>query len=146
TSGVIACIDMPQPGLSRCRGTLYKGVLGMDSATPVREAEHQHTQHARGFHRSFLHGDVFPPHSSHCTGSPKAITPSSSTSPNAPLAHSGEYRNFKRYFATVPSGMNPLGCGSQRTPPQPRAGRLAVRPAGSKQAAGLVLPGTPGVG
>ena len=51
-------------------------------------------------------------------------------------------RNFKRYFATVPSGMHPLGCGGHQTHPQPRAGRLAVRLAGSKQAAGgLALPG-----
>jgi len=32
--------------------------------------------------------------------------------------------------------MHPLGCGGHRTPPYPLAGRLAVRPAGSKQAAG----------
>ena len=57
-----------------------------------------------------------------------------------------EYRNFKRHFATVPSGMHPLGCGGYRTHPQPLTGRLAVRPAGSKQATGLVLPGTPGTG
>ena len=35
-------------------------------------------------------------------------------------------RNFKRYFATVPSGMHPRGCGGHRTYPQPPAGRLAV--------------------
>ena len=54
--------------------------------------------------------------------------------------------HFKRYFATVPSGMHPLGCGGHRTHPQPLAGRLTVPPAGSKQAAWLGLPGTPGVG
>jgi hypothetical protein len=42
--------------------------------------------------------------------------------------------------------MQPLGCGGHRTHPQPLAGRLAVRPVGSKQAAWLVLPGTPGRG
>src|SRR5262249_35066991 len=88
TFGVIACIHMPQPGLSRCRGTLCEGVLGMDSDTTQRKAEHQHTQSARGFHRSFLHSDGFPPHSSHRTTSPTAIAPSSSTSPNAPPAQS----------------------------------------------------------
>ncbi len=52
------------------------------------------------------------------------------------------YRNCKRYFAIVPSGMHPLGCGGHWTPPQPLTGRLAVRPAGSQQAAGwLALPG-----
>jgi hypothetical protein len=51
------------------------------------------------------------------------------------------YRNFKRYFATVPSGMHPLGWGGHWTPPQPRAWQLAGRPAGSKPAAGWqVLP------
>ena len=51
-------------------------------------------------------------------------------------------RNFKRYCATVPSGMHPRGWGGHRTPPQPRARRLAVRPAGSKQATGWrALPG-----
>ena len=49
TSGVIACIYMPQPGLSRCRGTFFEVVLGMDSATTQSEAEHQHTQSAHSF-------------------------------------------------------------------------------------------------
>jgi hypothetical protein len=50
-------------------------------------------------------------------------------------------------IATVPSGLHPLGCGGYRTHPQSLAGRLAVRPAGSKQAAGwLALPDMPGVG
>jgi hypothetical protein len=57
-----------------------------------------------------------------------------------------EDRNFKRYFATVPSGMHPLGWGGHRTPPQPLAGRLAVRPAGSTPAAWLVLLRTPARG
>jgi hypothetical protein len=35
-----------------------------------------------------------------------------------------KYRNFKRYFATVLSGMLPLGWGGHWTPPQPLAGRL----------------------
>jgi hypothetical protein len=48
----------------------------------------------------------------------------------------GAYRNFKRYFATVPSGMHPLGWGGHRTPPPPRARRLAGRPATRKPAAG----------
>jgi hypothetical protein len=39
----------------------------------------------------------------------------------------GAYRNFKRYFATVPSGMHPLGWGGHRTPPHPRAGRLGEK-------------------
>src|SRR5438093_12155825 len=52
------------------------------------------------------------------------------------------YRNFERYFATVPSGMHPLGWGGHRTPPHLRAGRLAVRPAGSPPATGwFALPG-----
>jgi hypothetical protein len=46
----------------------------------------------------------------------------------------------------VPSGMHPLGCGGHRTPPQLLTGGLAVRPAGSQQAAGLGRPGTPGAG
>ena len=29
----------------------------------------------------------------------------------------GTYRKFKRYFATEPSGLHPLGCGGHRPPP-----------------------------
>src|SRR5215471_14109443 len=90
TSGVLACIHMTQPGLSRCRGTFFAGILGMDSVTPDREAEHQYTQSARGFHRSFLPSDGFPPHSSHRTMSPTAMTPSSRTSANTPPAQSAD--------------------------------------------------------
>src|SRR5262252_3173400 len=89
TSGVLACIHMTQPGLSRCCSSFFEAVLGMDTVTPDRAAEHQYTQSARSFHRSFLPSDGFPPHSSHCTGSPTASVPSSSTSRNAPPAQSG---------------------------------------------------------
>src|SRR5207249_1298889 len=81
------CIHTPQPDLSR-RGTLCEVVLGMDSDTTQREAEHQHTQSASGLHGFFLYSYGFPPHSSHRTGSPTTISPSSSTSPNAPPAQS----------------------------------------------------------
>src|SRR4029434_2978785 len=60
----------------------------MASDTTAREAEYQHPQNAHGFHGSFLHGDGFPPHSSHRTTSPTTISPSSTTSPNAPPAQS----------------------------------------------------------
>src|SRR5262249_32035188 len=70
----------------RCRGTFFAGILGMDSQTREREAEHQHTQNARDFHESFLHSEGFPPHSNHRIGSSTIISPSSSTSPNAPPA------------------------------------------------------------
>jgi hypothetical protein len=46
------------------------------------------------------------------------------------------YRHCKHYCATVPWGMHPRGCGGHWTQPHPRARRLAVRPAGSTQAAG----------
>jgi hypothetical protein len=45
----------------------------------------------------------------------------------------GAYRNFKRYFATVPSGMHPLGWGGHRTPPNPAPGGWpGARPAASR--------------
>jgi hypothetical protein len=50
-----------------------------------------------------------------------------------------EYRNFTRYFATVPSGMHPLGCGGHQPPP---AGPAACqRLAGDGQPARLGLLG-----
>jgi hypothetical protein len=59
-------------------------------------------------------------------------------------------RNFKRYFATVPSGMHPLGCGGHQHPPsrscRPASGWPALSAAGRPQAwaagaAGAALPG-----
>jgi len=59
------------------------------------------------------------------------------------------YRKFKRYFATAPSGLHPLGCGGHRAPPSlarvPAAGRRARRQVGSRTA-DTVPPGRPGPG
>src|SRR5712692_3962401 len=52
----------------------------------------------------------------------------------------GVYRKFKfkRYFATAPLGLHPLGCRGHRAPPSlarvPAAGRRAGRQAGSRTA------------
>src|SRR5262247_1314914 len=44
------------------------------------------------------------------------------------------YRKFKRYFATVPSGMHPLGCGGHQHPPSRSYGLPALSAAGRPQA------------
>jgi hypothetical protein len=88
TSCVISSIHLPQPCFSSRCDILFEVVLCMDSDTTEREAEHQHTQSASGFHGSCLHGDVLPPHSSHRTRSPTTISPLSRTSANASPAQS----------------------------------------------------------